>query len=100
MVTAARLENWAPDSWQRKRTLQQPTYRDPAALDRVIVALAKLPPIVVSWEIDFASRSGTTWRSSIPWANCQRCSPFEPNRLFRVSIGHRRSWPMVRMPSR
>ena len=52
MVTAALLDNWAPDSWQRKRTLQQPSYRDPAALDRAVVALAKLPPIVVSWEVD------------------------------------------------
>jgi 3-deoxy-7-phosphoheptulonate synthase len=48
------LENglWAPDSWQRRPALQQPVYRDPAQLARVLGELARLPPIVVSWEID------------------------------------------------
>ena len=27
-------------------------YRDPAALERAVLALSRLPPIVVSWEID------------------------------------------------
>jgi 3-deoxy-7-phosphoheptulonate synthase len=52
MVTATRLEDWSPDSWQRKTTLQQPVYRDRAALERAVLALSRLPPIVVSWEID------------------------------------------------
>ncbi len=43
---------WTPDSWQRKPALQQPVYRDPAQLTRVLGELARLPPIVVSWEID------------------------------------------------
>jgi predicted nuclease with TOPRIM domain len=43
---------------------------------------------VVSLEIDFASRSGTTGRSSRPWANCQRCSPLEPKRAWSTSSGH------------
>ena len=28
MAIATRLEDWSPDSWQRKTTLQQPVYRD------------------------------------------------------------------------
>ena len=52
MATATRLEDWSPDSWQRKTTLQQPVYRDRGALERAVLALSRLPPIVVSWEID------------------------------------------------
>jgi 3-deoxy-7-phosphoheptulonate synthase len=43
---------WAPDSWQRLPALQQPVYRDGARLAAVLAELARLPPIVVSWEID------------------------------------------------
>src|SRR5688572_29423697 len=43
---------WSPDSWQRFPALQQPAYRDPARLARVLGELARLPPIVVSWEVD------------------------------------------------
>ncbi len=56
MATATRLEDWSPDSWQRKTTLQQPTYRDPGALERAVLALSRLPPIVVSWEVDALQR--------------------------------------------
>jgi 3-deoxy-7-phosphoheptulonate synthase len=52
MVTAPRQSDWTPDSWQRKRTLQQPSYRDAAALGRAVTALSRLPPIVVSYEVD------------------------------------------------
>jgi 3-deoxy-7-phosphoheptulonate synthase len=43
---------WQPDSWQRLRALQQPLYADPAAVDRVVEALACLPPLVTSWEVE------------------------------------------------
>jgi 3-deoxy-7-phosphoheptulonate synthase len=43
---------WNPTSWQTRPAQQQPTYRDRAALDAAVGQLAKLPPIVVSWEID------------------------------------------------
>ncbi len=52
MATATRLEDWSPDSWQRKTSLQQPVYRDGCALERAVLALSRLPPIVVSWEVD------------------------------------------------
>jgi 3-deoxy-7-phosphoheptulonate synthase len=56
MVTATRIDDWSPDSWQRKTTLQQPTYRDPGALERAVLSLSRLPPIVVSWEVDELQR--------------------------------------------
>src|SRR4029450_10508858 len=43
---------WDPTSWQNKVAQQQPTYGDVAALQAVLAQLARLPPIVVSWEID------------------------------------------------
>src|SRR5512141_1973878 len=52
MATAPRATEWAPDSWQRHPTLQQPVYKDREALDRAVRQLQRLPPIVVSWEVD------------------------------------------------
>ena len=46
------LIEWHPASWQSKPAQQQATYRDPAALQRTIASLARLPPLVVSWEIE------------------------------------------------
>ncbi len=43
---------WNPASWQTKTAQQQPTYRDPVALESVVAQLSRLPPIVVSWEVD------------------------------------------------
>jgi len=43
---------WHPAGWQAKPVQQQPKYADKAALDHVVAQLARLPPIVVSWEID------------------------------------------------
>src|ERR1700676_1399678 len=44
--------SWHPASWQIRKASQQPTYEDPTALSRVVAELARLPPIVVSWEIE------------------------------------------------
>src|SRR5215470_17408705 len=43
---------WEPTSWQARKAQQQPAYADAAALERVVADLARLPPIVVSWEIE------------------------------------------------
>ncbi len=43
---------WAPDSWQAKTAAQQPVYPDLTRLERVLAQLAKLPPLVTSWEIE------------------------------------------------
>ncbi|MGP8244636.1 MAG: 3-deoxy-7-phosphoheptulonate synthase, partial [Bryobacteraceae bacterium] len=42
---------WTPRSWRARETLQQPDYPDPAAVERVLVELRQLPPLVTSWEI-------------------------------------------------
>jgi 3-deoxy-7-phosphoheptulonate synthase len=52
MQEARPLADWSPTSWTTRPALQQATYRDPAALARSVAALACLPPIVVSWEIE------------------------------------------------
>ena len=43
---------WAPSSWQTKPAAQQPVYPDPEALQRALAHLARLPPLVTSWEIE------------------------------------------------
>ena len=43
---------WHPASWQSLKAAQQPMYDDADALNRVVAELARLPPIVVSWEIE------------------------------------------------
>ncbi|MFI4895896.1 MAG: class II 3-deoxy-7-phosphoheptulonate synthase [Steroidobacterales bacterium] len=44
--------SWHPASWQSRKATQQPSYEDPEALGSVVAELARLPPIVVSWEVD------------------------------------------------
>ena len=44
-------EDWLPQSWQQRTALQQPNYPDDAALQGVREELARLPPLVTSWEI-------------------------------------------------
>jgi 3-deoxy-7-phosphoheptulonate synthase len=43
---------WNPTSWQAKPAQQQPSYADSAGLERVLADLSRLPPIVVSWEVE------------------------------------------------
>src|SRR5579871_5437763 len=43
---------WHPASWQSLKAAQQPVYDDADALSRVVAELSRLPPIVVSWEIE------------------------------------------------
>jgi 3-deoxy-7-phosphoheptulonate synthase len=44
--------SWHPASWQSRKAAQQPVYEDPEALAKVVSELARLPPIVVSWEVE------------------------------------------------
>jgi 3-deoxy-7-phosphoheptulonate synthase len=48
----ATTNNWTPGSWQQKSVLQQPTYPDGDQLQDALQRLAKLPPLVTSWEIE------------------------------------------------
>ena len=44
--------SWQPTSWQSRKAQQQPSYADSAELERAVADLSRLPPIVVSWEIE------------------------------------------------
>jgi 3-deoxy-7-phosphoheptulonate synthase len=48
--------DWSPTSWSARPTEQQPTYRDATQLARVVGELGRLPPVVVSWEVDALKR--------------------------------------------
>jgi 3-deoxy-7-phosphoheptulonate synthase len=50
------LVNWHPATWRSRTAQQQPTYRDPKALESAVAALSRLPPLVVSWEIEALKR--------------------------------------------
>jgi 3-deoxy-7-phosphoheptulonate synthase len=43
---------WHVATWQSKVAQQQPTYADPKALENAVAKLSRLPPVVVSWEIE------------------------------------------------
>ncbi len=43
---------WSPASWQSKPLSQQISYPDRQALHTVLATLAKLPPLVTSWEVE------------------------------------------------
>ena len=46
------MVTWSPTSWQSRTATQQPSYPDRAKLDSVVDELARLPPLVTSWEIE------------------------------------------------
>ncbi len=51
-TSAVMHPEWTPDSWRKKSALQMPTYPDAAALRDTLTQLARLPPLVTSWEIE------------------------------------------------
>ncbi|MFT3904998.1 MAG: 3-deoxy-7-phosphoheptulonate synthase class II [Steroidobacteraceae bacterium] len=51
-MQSSELKQWHPASWQSRKAQQQPTYLDAAELEQVVADLARLPPIVVSWEVE------------------------------------------------
>ena len=46
------VPSWSPSSWQTKVASQLPDYPDPRSLQDVLTRLARLPPLVTSWEIE------------------------------------------------
>src|SRR6202142_1031337 len=50
-ITPAIIQ-WHPASWNSRLATQQPKYSDPQALERAVASLSRLPPLVVSWEIE------------------------------------------------
>lgn len=47
-----RIKDWYPTSWQARTAGHQPLYPDPAAVERVLAALGRLPPLVTWGEVD------------------------------------------------
>ncbi|MGL6223738.1 MAG: 3-deoxy-7-phosphoheptulonate synthase, partial [Steroidobacteraceae bacterium] len=56
MNALPQVAEWSPTSWTARPAQQQPSYGDPAALARAVEALGRLPPIVVSWEVEALKR--------------------------------------------
>lgn len=52
MTRTPGLIEWHPASWQSRPAQQQAVYPDKGALDAAVAALSRLPPLVVSWEIE------------------------------------------------
>ncbi len=52
VILVAMKHDWSPDSWQTKPLSQGVEYSDPELLRRVLADLAKLPPLVTSWEVE------------------------------------------------
>ncbi|MEM9452845.1 MAG: 3-deoxy-7-phosphoheptulonate synthase class II [Myxococcota bacterium] len=46
------MQPWTPDSWKAKDAHQSVDYPDPEALASVQAEIARLPPLVTSWEIE------------------------------------------------
>jgi 3-deoxy-7-phosphoheptulonate synthase len=44
--------SWSPASWQDKPLAQKVAYPDARAVEEVVQRLAKLPPLVTSWEVE------------------------------------------------
>lgn len=51
MATDSESQIWKPDSWQTRPALQQPHYEEARKLTAALAELAKLPPLVTSYEI-------------------------------------------------
>lgn len=51
------METWTPESWRSKIVKQQPVYQNQEHLNEVLGKLAKLPPLVTSWEIENLKQS-------------------------------------------
>jgi 3-deoxy-7-phosphoheptulonate synthase len=52
MTAASETAGWTPGSWQSRPSRQMPRYADGERLQRTLAELSRLPPIVVSWEVE------------------------------------------------
>ena len=43
---------WHPASWRSHSATQQPAYSNAIELEQTVAALARMPPLVVSWEVE------------------------------------------------
>ena len=51
-MRAPETTSWHSASWQSRPAQQQPVYADARALERIVAQISRLPPIVVSWEVE------------------------------------------------
>src|SRR5579864_4252573 len=51
-MRAPETTSWHSASWQAKPAQQQPVYQDGRTLERIVAEISRLPPIVVSWEVE------------------------------------------------
>ena len=51
-MRAPETTSWHSASWQARPAQQQPVYADARALESIVAQISRLPPIVVSWEVD------------------------------------------------
>src|SRR5499427_6031562 len=51
-MRAPAATSWHAASWQSKPAQQQPVDAVPMNLERIVAQISRLPPIVVSWEIE------------------------------------------------
>ena len=56
MPTERTPDRWSPTSWKARPAEQHAVYRDPHAVERMVEEIARLPPIVVSWEVESLRR--------------------------------------------
>jgi 3-deoxy-7-phosphoheptulonate synthase len=52
MIEPTAEASWHPASWLARTAGQIPSYRDQRRADEVMAELARLPPLVTSWEVD------------------------------------------------
>lgn len=52
MIASTPDASWQPTSWLARAAGQIPAYRDSQRAEAVMAALARLPPLVTSWEVD------------------------------------------------
>ena len=51
-MRAPETTSWHSASWQARAAQQQPVYADARALEWIVAQISRLPPIVVSWEVE------------------------------------------------
>ncbi len=103
--------DWEPGSWRNFPALQQATYPDPLALDAALKTLARLPPLVTSWEIlalrEQIAEAQEGRRFVLQGGDCAEsfdevCAPLITNRLkvllqMSLALVHGLQMPVVRI---
>ena len=110
-VNEGATQDWMPNSWRGYEALQQANYPDDAALQKALVRLADLPPLVTSWEIlslrEQIAEAQAGRRFFLQGGDCAEnfeevCSPLITNRLkvllqMSLALIHGLQMPVVRV---